>query len=811
MSERVAVTEKLSCHHCGDSCPDQSIQIDDKFFCCEGCKMVYEILQEKDMCAYYDLEKHPGIKVKSNQRRERFAYLDHPDMERQLLDFQDEDISTVTFFLPQIHCASCIWLLEKLYLLRPEIRKSRVNFMRKTVHLTFAREEISLREVVEVLTSIGYEPQISLDQKDAKPQSHIDRPFYLRLGVAGFCFGNIMLFSFPEYLGISRAFEGNFITFFAWLNWALSLPVLLYSSTLFFKPAIEGLRQKNLNIDVPVSLGILALFFRSTVEIFTQSGAGYLDSLAGLVFFLLVGKWFQRKTYDTLSFDKDYSSYFPLSTTRIENGAEQSVPVTTILPGDTLLIRNQELIPADSILISGKAQIDYSFVTGESTPVPKQSGDLIYAGGRQVGTAIEVQVIKDMSHSYLTQLWKQEDGDIKAEKSIDSLADSLSKNFTLAILFIAIAAGIFWGINSGLGQAVNVFTAVLIVACPCGLALTSPIILGNSLRLFGKKGFYLKQAGIIEKLASIGHLVFDKTGTLTHKNALDQLNFEGELSPEQEKWAASLTRHSQHPVSRMIAASLPSVHLPLEAYMEIPGKGIKARVCGREIMLGSRAFLMEELSVSLPEKEGTWLGIDGDIRGRFTYQASFRPDFGPLLNDLGMDYEMSLLSGDSEKDRKFLEPYFEEKENLRFQQSPMEKESYIKYLQQKEKKVLMVGDGLNDAGALRAADVGIAISESAETFSPACDGIMEGKQVSHLKSYLDWAKKNVSLIRGGFALSLIYNSLGLTVAVMGLLTPLFAAVLMPLSSVSVVIYGMLSTWWIGRKFNIPFDKSHPRL
>ncbi|MCI4668463.1 MAG: heavy metal translocating P-type ATPase metal-binding domain-containing protein [Bacteroidia bacterium] len=806
MKEETKTLQQLKCHHCGDSCPDESIHIEEKHFCCEGCKTVFQILEENELCTYYDIEKHPGTRLNKGQSKERFAYLDYPEIIAQLTDFKNDEFSTVTFFLPQIHCSSCIWLLEKLYLLRPEIQKSRVNFMRKTVHLNYDHHAISLREIVELLSSIAYEPHISLDQRNKKNQSHVDRPFYLRLGVAGFCFGNIMLFSFPEYLGISQLFEGQFIQFFGWLNWILSLPVLLYSAQLFFKPAWEGLKQRVLNIDIPVSLGILAIFARSTFEIFSHSGAGYLDSLAGLVFFLLIGKWFQRKTYDTLSFDKDYTAYFPLSTTKIVNGQAESVPVTRVVPQDLLLIRNQELIPADSILLSDSARIDYSFVTGESLPVPKKKGDLIYAGGRQVGTTIKLQVVKEMSHSYLTQLWNQDTDEGNSPDGLQNLADKLSKNFTLFILATALVGSIFWGIFGSISQAVQVFTAVLIVACPCGLALTSPIILGNTMRLFGKRGFYLKQSAVLEKLAEIEHVVFDKTGTLTQKHQEGGIHFQGEMDEGESMMVASLTQHSQHPLSRMIFNSLGQEEDSLwevDNFEELAGKGIKGNINGKHIILGSSFFLEEQTGEKPAVKKGTWFSIDGQLKGYFLHQINFRDSVDTLLTSISKDYEMSLLSGDGDKDAPFLAPYFDSENALRFQQSPMDKQAYIKELQHGGKRVMMVGDGLNDAGALKAANIGIAVSESAETFSPACDGIMEGSRVAYLSKYMEWARSNVRLIQIGFVLSLIYNCLGLGIALMGWLTPLVAAILMPLSSISVVIYGMVATWVLGEKMGIP--------
>ena len=377
------MSEKVKCYHCGDDCEQELIVLANKHFCCEGCKMVFEILDANGMCSYYNIENNPGIKLKA-QRKEKFAYLDDLAVQQQLLQFQDNNITKVTFSIPQMHCASCIWLLENLYKLKPGLVNSIVDFIRKEVTITFWHKQISMRQVVELMASIGYEPQITLDKK-AESRTSSDKMLYYRLGVAGFCFGNIMLLSFPEYLSAGSYLETSYSRFFAYVNLMLGLPVFFFSSSIYFRSAWTSLKRFQLNLDVPLALGVLILFARSVYEILSQTGAGYMDSLAGLVFFLLIGRWFQGRTYERLSFERDYTSYFPIAVTRLINQQEEMVTLTKLEPDDIILVRNQELIPADSILVSGDANINYSFVTGETQPVNKSTGELIYAGGSKKG------------------------------------------------------------------------------------------------------------------------------------------------------------------------------------------------------------------------------------------------------------------------------------------------------------------------------------------------------------------------------------------------------------------------------------------
>ena len=784
-----------ACYHCGDPCPTTKIRVEDKHFCCQGCKLVYEMLHEHELCTYYDLEANPGISLKSRRDEGAFAYLDHAEIEASLLSFKDESTAKVGFYLPQIHCSSCIWLLENLYRLRDGISGSRVDFLKKEIQLTYDPQVLSLRELVALLASLGYEPEINLNDLQGQKPRRNHRHFYYKLGVAGFAFGNIMLMSFPEYLGLDETQFPEFRQFFGYLNILLVLPVIFYSATVFFQSAWVGLRERFLNIDVPISLGIVVLFGRSVFEIVTQTGAGYLDSLAGLVFFLLVGRWFQNKTYDRLSFDRDYKSYFPISTTRKEAGEESSVPITQLSAGDTIVVRHQELIPADALLLSEEAQIDYSFVTGEARPVRKKAGDLIYAGGRQVGPAIELTLVKNVSQSYLTELWNHEAMQEDRASKLTQFIDLIGRRFTLAVLAIGTIAGIFWWATDSVGMAVNVFTAVLIVACPCALALSSPIILGNTMRVLGRLGFYVKNTQVIETMTALTHVVFDKTGTLTYKHTDGQVKIDGDLQAYECDLVATLARQSTHPMSRAIEQVLKTdADLPVQSFAEHTGQGLVGEVDGRQVHLGNWA-LIDAAGSNIPPKDtrGTWIMIDGQLKARVSMPQRYRSRLSEVLAGLRQHSGLSLISGDNDREAEALAELMPAGTAMHFDQSPQDKLTHIAELQAQGERVMMVGDGLNDAGALRRSDVGVAVSENIDTFSPACDAIMDARRFEQFDDILRYTRNSMRLVRGGLILSLLYNVVGLAIAVQGLLSPVIAAILMPLSSITIVVYGMLTT------------------
>ena len=810
--------QNLSCFHCGEDCDNQDIHIEEKLFCCDGCKMVYEILNENDLCTYYNLENTAGISLKSGKDVSDYEVLDDEDVRRQLIDFEDDTIVKATFYMPQIHCTACIWLLENLYKLHPGVAQSKVNFLKKETYITFRKSDTTLREIVRLLASIGYAPEINLKDIDSdEPQKiNTSKTFFYKLGISGFVFGNIMLLSFPEYLGLNKSIDGDFAQFFSYLNIALALPILFYSATDYYQSAWLSLKQKRPNIDVPIALGISVLFLRSIYEILSQTGVGYLDSMAGLVFFLLIGKWFQRKTYDTITFERDYKSYFPISATRRnESNKLETVALTKLEKGDTIIVKNQELIPSDALLIKGRANIDYSFVTGEAEPIRKKIGETIYAGGRQIGEAVEVTLTKKVSQSYLTQLWN-DDAFTKPTTNFNLMIDKIGQVFTVAILVVATITGIYWLINDS-SVAMNAFTAVLIIACPCALALNIPFALGNTLRILGKNKFYIKNTDVIERMQNITDLVFDKTGTLT-STSNNQLVYEGtDLTNEERVLVKVLAEQSSHPVSqeirrwtdasldgkRTFVPHLTDTSTTIKNFKEFVGLGISATIGEDTVRLGSEGFIF---NTDIDNSRGTFIEINGAVKGFFTIKNIYRSGIENLIINLQKRFNLSLLSGDNDRERTNLSAIFLPQQ-IHFNQKPEDKLTFIKNYQDQGKKVMMLGDGLNDAGALKQSEVGISVSENLNQFSPACDAILDAENLSKLSLFINYAKRSMVIVRIGFVLSLIYNIIGLTFAVQGLLEPVIAAILMPLSSVTVVVFGMVSTSLLGRKLGLDQDEN----
>jgi Cu+-exporting ATPase len=797
MMNNISIENKALCFHCGAPTGEVPISNDGKLFCCNGCKSVYEILHGKQLYRYYNFSEHPGT-TPTLQPNVKYAFLDDPEVSNKFINFSDDKIAAVNLRIPQMHCSSCIWLLENLQNLHPGILISRVDFLKKSLLIRYKKDRTTFRQIVEMLVSIGYEPDLSSNSTDTNQRTKNERSFYLKIGVAAFCFGNIMLFSLPDYLSDSTM-EISSRTLFGYLNLLLSLPVFFFSSMIFFVSALNGLRSKAINIDVPIALGIAIVFLRSAVEVLFQIGPGYFDSLTGLVFFLLIGRLFQNKTYDTLNFERKYQSYFPLAVSVRRGDNETTIPITLIRPAERMIIRNNEIVPADSVLMTRTANIDYSFVTGESKPSIKKVGDLIYAGGKHLGSVIELEAIKEVSESEFIQLWNEFGLSDRIKSRLLTLSNTVGKYFTFGVLLIALLTALaWWFINPG--KILDSVTAILVIACPCALALAVPFVFGTTLRLFGEKGFYLKHSSVVEALSKTDTIVFDKTGTITQTERTS-IRFNGSsLSNEQRIQIASLARSSTHPLSRSIYDFLQVKDLSeVTDFEEIEAAGIYAYVEGAKVQLGSASFVGAESSEKNLKQTRVYASVDRKILGWFEFENVYRDRLEKVFGNLNASHSISLLSGDDDGEREKLKKIFPNFSDMQFNQKPADKLSYIKSLQTKNRNVIMVGDGLNDAGALWQSDVAIAVTEDVSSFSPACDGILNADAFNDLDRFIRFASTAKLVVYWSFMISFVYNIIGLYFAVRGELSPILAAILMPLSSITVVTFSTFITQLMARR------------
>ncbi|PWH81281.1 heavy metal translocating P-type ATPase [Brumimicrobium oceani] len=776
----------MGCYHCGDKIIGKPISKEDKDFCCSGCLTVYEILSDNGLDKFYEFNEQSGVKP-DNEGNAKYTALDVPEIFDDFVEFQNDEIYMVTFFLPAIHCSSCIYLLENLQKLNPDIVESEANFTARTLALTVKKSR-KLSQVASLLESIGYKPEL---RRGKENKSSYDKKLLLQLGVAGFAFGNVMLWSFPEYLGLDDMFE-NFRNFSAYLTLLVAIPVLLYSASGYFISAYTAIRTKQLNLDIPVAIGILVLFTKSSSSILMQEGASYMDSFTGFVFFLLVGKWFQSKTYRNMSFDNDPKAYFPLGVHRINQitKEEEVVKIESLEKDDILKIFNEEIIPCDAELTSKKAVIDTSFITGEANLATLKYGDKIYAGSKLIGSAIEVKALSTTNRSKFASIWNKS---AKTTKSIvQNRENILSKYFLIIVGVLSVAAAIIWAFIDP-SRILEIVTAILVVACPCALAISFPFVYGNALRKLGKSGLYFRNSHEIQKMNKVNHIVFDKTGTLT-KDRIEGVNYEGEeLSSQLMGELFALTRQSTHPYSKSITKFLEDKVDHVDAiteYNEVSGQGVEAKTAnGDKIRLGNAKFTNAQKKF---DESGSYLSINDKVIGFFKFQSQLREGIIEEINRLQKDYKVTLLSGDQSTDEALFTD-LEQPIAMHFNLSPTDKKNHIIQFNESGDVVAFIGDGLNDSEALEEAELGISVSEDEFRFTPKCDAIIESEKIKNLKQFFKFGLHAKRVLRICMYFSLTYNTFGITFAFLGYVTPLFAAILMPISSITIVL---LSTFLI---------------
>ncbi|TAK19191.1 MAG: HAD family hydrolase [Acidobacteria bacterium] len=761
------------CRHCGDACLDRPVVTEAGTFCCAGCESVFGLIAEHGLSAFYTCDINPGVSQRAASTRDpqRFAAFDDPAVAARFMVSRG-DRAEVTLPVPAMHCASCLWLLEQLWRFHPGILRSEASLLRRTVSVEFRPEAISLRQLAEQLAALGYEPVVDQEPPGRTPLAR--RHLYLRIGFAGFAFGNVMLFSIPRYVN-GAPLDPEFQTLFGWLNIAFSLPVLGFSAWPYFTSAWSALRARAITLDVPIALGLAVLFGRSLVEVVTRTGEGFFDSFAGLVFFLLIGKLFQQKAFDALSFDRTMKSFLPLSVRAGRGDDLRVTPIHELRPGDEMVLRPGEVVPADAVLVDASGAVDFAFVTGEQDPVNIERGSYIQAGGRVAGRAIRLTVARAVSTSRLAELWSHPVFSTPKPHWLTGLLTAFGRWFTFsAIALAALGAALWWPDGR---KAAEVATAVLIIACPCAFTLAAPITLGTAMGVLGRAGFFLKNPETALDLSRVDELVFDKTGTLTLGAATAAVRHD-EFTDEEWRWVRRLAAESVHPVSRAIAgAETPAG--TVSDVDEIPGIGIEGLVDGHRVRLGKPAT-----PASSAAELTAWATIDGGEPRLIRVEPADRPGIGDVVASLAKERAVQLLSGDRDASAASWRRLFGDR--MQFNQAPEDKLATIRATQQTGRRVAMIGDGLNDAAALAAADVGIAVSDDTACLVPACDAVIRGDRLTRLPAFLDYAVRGRRVIVLCFTVSLIYNALGLGLALAGRLTPLATAILMPISSLTIV-------------------------
>lgn len=773
------------CAHCGSE--HAPIEKNAKHFCCQGCAQAYAILRDSGMLSFYNLADNAISSLKGRPAAD-YSYCDTPWFRGQFVRPLSDGRYALRMQLPGIHCAACVWLLEKLPEMVQGVRGARIHYLRKRLDVT-VDGGMAPSKVIAFIASLGYTPDFTSEKAASKKHSDYDKSLLKKMAVAAFGFGNAMLFSLPEYLSaqVEKTFSQTFIA----LNAAIALFVLYYSAGDFFRGAWRALQKRRVVIDLPIAVGITAMFARSAADVGMGVSPGYFDTFAGLVFFLLLGRYVQSRSHAWLNFERDNVLFLPLAVSIKKEGFEETRPVHELKCGSVMRLRSGEICPTRARVLSSEAVADYAFISGEAHPITLHKGDLLETGAKILGASVELEAVEAVDPARLNRLWESA-AEQESSSKTNSFAEKIIPWFTVSVSSIAFAAFFYWLPQDG-ARAWNAFSAVLIITCPCALAMAKPFTLFTTQSTLARKGLFLKSIAVVEKFFSLKHIVFDKTGTLTNPTRFDTAWNGRDPSIREDSLDAlvSLARESSHPLSRAVADfKTESFYLKVENFLEKPGKGICGVIAGEFYFLGSRSWLLENGVILEEERsfeEGTQIlaAKKNCYLGFFSVRNAMRKGLRESLHALGKEYSLTLLSGDNGHERERFAEIFSPQSALYFEKTPAAKKEIVEALKASG-GVMMVGDGLNDAYALNAADVGVAITENHSQFSPASDAIFSASSLVHLPKLLRQARQAKRTLASMYALSFAYNCVGVAVAVTGALTPVFCAILMPISSLSVI-------------------------
>jgi P-type Cu2+ transporter len=790
----------IECAHCGLPVPPGRIEDDAvRQFCCAGCRTVHAVIHEHGLERYYALRAsagEAGAPARSSGRS--YAELDDPGFQSRACRPTANGLLSTELYLEGVHCSACVWLVERLPQFVPGVVEARLDLPRAQALIIWDPAAVSLSAVAARLDSLGYVPHPCRGLDAQAIRRREDRAMLARIGMAGAVAGNVMAIAFALYGGMVDGMEPQFAALFRWASLVVALPAVIWGGGVFFKGAWTGLRARTLGMDLPISLGLLAGFLHGAVNTTRGAGPVYFDSLTVLIFLLLVGRYLQRRQQRAAADATELVAALAPSRARLlEGGQAREVPLEALVSGVLVEVRAGDLVPADGVIASGRSSLDVSLLSGESRPMAVSEGDRVHAGTLNLAARLTVRVESTGEDTRVGRLMKLVEEHARRRAPIVQLADRISGHFVAAVLVLAAATLALW-LRLDPARAVDHAVAVLIVTCPCALGLATPLAVSAAIGRAARAGLLIKGADVLEKLSRPGRMWLDKTGTLTAgRSTLVSWAGNETVKP----LVAAAESHSAHPLARAFVTALgePTAAAAIEI-QETQGGGIEASVEGRRVVVGSPAFVAARVgeipalllrSLDAFTSDGLTpvvIAVDGLAVAAAGFGDPLRDDAAPALARIrALGWRPGLLSGDHPDvvgavgRRLGIDPC-----DYRGGVAPEEKLRLVA-AGAAEGSVVMVGDGVNDAAALAAATVGIAVQGGAEAALSAADVFVTLPGVSRVADLLDGACRAMRVVKRNLAISLVYNIAGVSLAMAGLLDPLVAAVLMPASSLTVIM------------------------
>ncbi len=782
-----------TCFHCALPVPADctlKVEIDgaEHPVCCPGCKAVAELIAESGMSRYYTLREppQPGTGRPAEETTE-WRVFDGNDMLAAFATLSGEH-AEATVYVGGMYCAACSWLIETTLMRLPGVEAADVNPITHRLRARWRRDEIKFSALLAALADLGYEPQPLAPESATRPEVAEQRTALKRLLVASLGMMQVMMFAIGLYAMDFRGIDADMQHFLRLVSFFVTTPVVFYSAKPFFVSAWRGVAARRPGMDLPVSIAVGSAYAASVYATFTRGEAVWFDSVTMFVFFLTLGRFLEmRARHRSIDRTVALSSLLPNTATRVVDGEAAPVPVGQLLAGDEVIIRAGDAIPADGVLVSGETSVDEALLTGEARPQPKAVGDPVAAGSINLDGLVTMRVTSTGSDTTLGTISRLSERARYARPSFVTIADRIASYVVVALLIVAVAVAVYWSLAAP-ERAFVITLSVLVVTCPCALALATPAAFAAAGTRLSQLRLLVTNGNAIEALSRATLVIFDKTGTLTRGAPKITATFvlDADYSERDcRRIAAALETASSHPLARAFALddALPTVGDPA---VEI-GRGVRGRIDGREWRLGSAKFAGAGMWSEETTSTHVFLSVEGQPVAWFEVEDELRPDAAETIRALeALGVGAALISGDREASVARIADELGIRER-HAGCTPQQKLDLIEAAQQSGERVVMVGDGINDAPVLAGADTSIAPAHGALLAQTSADVIMLGNSLAPVVTALRTGARTMRIVRQNLTWAIVYNALALPLAAAGFVPPWAAAIGMSASSLIVVL------------------------
>ena len=801
------MSDKVACSHCHLEF-DSSVMIKEnenyfskessapqtaiRYFCCSGCQGVYHLLSNKGLDSFYEKSKNE-ILAPPSQYFEDSSSFDTPSFYEKFVKINSDEFCEVSLIIEGIHCSACVWLNEKALNKMDGVIEANINFTNNKATIMWADNVVKLSKIIDMIRSIGYNA-FAYDSLAQEMHANRERKsYYLKMAVAIFASMNIMWIAVAQYAGYFSGITQDIKTILNIAEGILATPVLFYSGWVFFKGGYYGLKTKVVNMDLLVATGALLTYIYSIYITFLEQGEAYFDSVSMIITFVLIGKFLEvlskKNAADTLDI---ITKNIPTEVKVVKDKSIVLSKLEDVKVGDIVVASSGDKILLDGEIVKGSGSFDESSLTGESNPVHKSVGMNVVSGTLSIDADIHFKTIKDFKHSTLSNIVTLLESAINKKPKIQQMANKLSEYFSSIILGLSIITFFtWWHFSANFELSFMIAVSVIIIACPCALALATPVATLVGLSISASRGILFKEAAGLETMANIDTLVLDKTGTITVGKP--EVVKEYIYQDFDKKLLYSLVKASKHPVSNGVAKHIREqnkdvLEIVFDEYTQIPAKGIKARYKDIEFLGGNLKLLNEHnIYIESPSKETAfYFVIDNRVVAVYELKDRIKEGIKELIYSMKKkSIEVILLSGDHKDITKSVA---EEVGivNYLYEQTPEDKSNYINYLHEDDKKVVMVGDGINDILALANAEISIAMGSGSDIAVEVGDVVLLDDSIKSLNDAFKISQTTFGLIKQNLLISLVYNAITVPLAMAGYVIPLFAAISMSLSSLLVV-------------------------